>query len=379
MHVGKDYYVEMSRPEAIQHLSIRPSSPTNTKILPKSTTATMEEESKRTTIRPSTTTKDDNDDNNNTISNNINQGNTDEQINETKSAAPMGFFEIREEYDSQGREIKAEAIDVAKELKYLQKQSKNEGNADNLLEGYSSKNKGISSSSWELEEEFHEEVEEKKTRANVSDEDYAALSSRLEELALLEEQAKKQKKTNIKSSKKLQSKSWGKGFLDGPKKSKNNHNIEGGKNSIKKSSNDGGWGTGFLNNPKKSEKSIKKVSQVQRTVTDSSRSEAQSRNSANIMSESAKKVVFQQNDEIREIPRIGQRSAADLRPQVPQKQSPINPPVQSRSLEKNIFTGLVKERPVATNRIGGLRSETAPAPRKKKLSKFAQERQTQGR
>eukprot|EP00591_Stephanopyxis_turris_P003917 CAMPEP_0195533376 /NCGR_PEP_ID=MMETSP0794_2-20130614/40352_1 /TAXON_ID=515487 /ORGANISM="Stephanopyxis turris, Strain CCMP 815" /LENGTH=50 /DNA_ID=CAMNT_0040665875 /DNA_START=12 /DNA_END=161 /DNA_ORIENTATION=+ len=42
----------------------------------------------------------------------------------------MAFFEIREEYDSEGNEIKAEAIDVSKELKYWSKQNP-DNNDDN--------------------------------------------------------------------------------------------------------------------------------------------------------------------------------------------------------------------------------------------------------
>ena len=204
---------------------------------------------------------------------------------EQSSEPALPFFEIREELDVDGREVRAEAVNVVKELEYLQKK---EGKVTAMVPMA-----GVSSEIPELDES---------ERVSISDVEYEALSARLEELARLEEQAEIAKAENMKSSSKLQSK---------------------------------GWAKGFLNAKPKAERPAKNV-----LTTD-------------------KKVGFHAQDAVREIPRIGQRSASELKP------------VARKEIDSQVFSGVIRERPVGT------RTESVKPVPQKKLSRFAQERQEQ--
>jgi hypothetical protein len=211
--------------------------------------------------------------------------------------AELPFFEIREELDDDGREVTSEAVNVAKELEYLQKK---EGKSPVLVVP-------VAGDDVSDLPEVHEPLRP------VSKDEYETISARLEELARLEEQADSAKAENIKSSTKLQSKGWGKGFLNAKPKAK------------------------------------------RPAHTNATTGCAQ-----------AKKVGFHAHHDVKEIPsRIGQRaSASEL----------ITPVVAARKeIDDKVFSGVIRERPVVPGTTTATESVKPAAP-KKKLSRFAQER-----
>lgn len=232
----------------------------------------------------------------------------------TPTTQPTGlpFFEIREEYDDQGREVRGEAINVMKELEYLQKKESGEGVGKSTRSMYNESALPV--------QESQEDIERPKM---VSDQEYSRLSSRLDELARMEEEADVKRKSNQISAKKLQSKGWTKGFLTGNKKKSSS--------SKKKKPQKASAGTAI---------------QLEKKPP------------------SERKVGFQKQDQIREIPRVGTRSAADLKPPAPRKPS----------IESDVFNGVVRERMPGS---GQQTVASKPATRKK-LSRFAQERQEMG-
>lgn len=231
----------------------------------------------------------------------------------------LPFFEIREEFDEHGKEISSEAINVAKELEFLQRSE--EGKMDSAIRATPVKQPVVV------------EVEATATKPKVSDEEYNDIASRLEELSMLEEEAEAMKKLNQTSSKRLQGSGWAKGFLNKKKPAK-----------------------------KKPTKSAGKPKPLQAAAGESSM---------------GRKVGFQEeNNQIKEIPRVGERS-------LPSKaQSTQSTP--TKPIENSVFNGVIQERPVASTVLerptvtatGGVQERpaaTAAAP-KKKLSRFAQQR-----
>lgn len=113
------------------------------------------------------------------------------QATPAPKAVPQ-FYEIREQIDDHGNEIKGEAIGVTKQLELVYPTD-----ADDV--------------STEMEVE---DMMVTKPLKPVSDQEYAALVTRMDELARLEEQDAANRKDNQASSKKIQSKGWSKGFLN---------------------------------------------------------------------------------------------------------------------------------------------------------------------
>lgn len=243
--------------------------------------------------------------------------------NRTESSTPQ-FFEIREEYSESGKDIRGELINVTKELERFGKEAS--GKPDPQVD------------TWRGSDSDEDEGgEEASTATNgdvlkqLSDEQYASLSARLDELAQLEERANLDKSTNKKSAKKLQSKGWSKGF--------------------------------FNSKPKK--KPQLKSSAPASPAT------------------ASRKVAFEQTDSIREIPRIGEKSinttrkpsaSVGVRPKTANKaQQQLHP---GKLLEESIFTGVVREKPARAVPYNQQQLQQQPvAAPKKKLSRFAQERQ----
>lgn len=260
---------------------------------------------------------------------------------------PLPFIEIKEEFDKDGNEIKAEAMNMSRQLHNIRQeiQSKKDGNQgkheilDTLLDSVPQLTDGddsevIMSEDDETSTIGHEEAVEESRRP------YAEISSRLDQLILLEEEDEKKKASNVKSSKRLQGKGWSKGFLsNGAKGSKN--------------------------------KSDKKKSKIieQNAVPGSS---------------NAKKVQFQKSPKVKEIPRIGTRSIESSRNTAQRAQEP------SSSLEQTILGGSKQNstRPSKSISVGNVIEQNSnanatklpqnqEAEPKKKLSKFAQRRQQQ--
>ena len=257
------------------------------------------------------------------------------------------FIEIREEIDGSGQVVRSEAIDVSKQLEYLKK-SENDEMSSAAEDGVQTERAAAAA-----EVEFEDDVEmmteqenNRNTLRPLSDTEYDTLAERLEELARLEEQAESDKAVNLKSSTKLQSRGWSKGFLNqkAPRK-KNNRKS-----------------------PPPAAAAAASKSPTAKT----------------------KAIVFGQ-DEVREIPRVGERSVRNMLTKPPSSSSS-----SSRPLEQSIFSGIVQETgaapaplpvvdaapPQVSRFAQQQRQSVAPPaaaqPTTKKLSRFAQERQ-QGR
>jgi len=236
------------------------------------------------------------------------------------SSGPLPFFEIREEFDEQGNEIKSEAINVAKELEYLQRNE--DGKLDSAV-------RAVSSSKNQQSTELQED-QPATTKPVISEEEYQELTSRFNELARLEEQDESNKRTNQTSSKKLQGSGWAKGFLNKKKPA-----------------------------TKKKPTAAPVVDVAPRTST-------------------GKKVGFQEEaNQIKEIPRVGERS-------VPSR-TPTN--THTKPIETSVFNGVIQERPVTVavqernvtaSSAAGVQERAAATsedvPPKKELSRFAQQR-----
>jgi prefoldin subunit 5 len=121
------------------------------------------------------------------------------------STPAIPYFEIREELDTSGNEIGSEAIDVSQHLEYLR-------NNTDVVDGDTLPPR-VNQPSVDSGPAEEIPVENDKPKP-LSDQDFDALSSRLEELAMLEEASGNEKAVNLTSAKKLQSKGWSKGFLN---------------------------------------------------------------------------------------------------------------------------------------------------------------------
>lgn len=128
------------------------------------------------------------------------------KVNEKQPDIPLAYFDIREEYDSNGIEIFANAINIAKEIEYLQRKEE-----ENLV---STHRVSFQHDQSNVEPSIIEENQE--PRKDINDEEYKHLSNRLSELAKSEEAAKELTRAG---SLELEGSGWGKGFLN--KKNKN--------------------------------------------------------------------------------------------------------------------------------------------------------------
>mmetsp|Transcript_24790 Transcript_24790/g.36691 ORF Transcript_24790/g.36691 Transcript_24790/m.36691 type:complete len:327 (+) Transcript_24790:228-1208(+) len=221
-------------------------------------------------------------------------------------APSMPYFEIREEYDEDGNEIRAEAINVAKELEYLQRKE----------------NENIDSAVRKAESQDMELLEQKQneTKTDVTNEEYEQISSRLEKLARLEEEAEAKQKINKASSQKLQGSGWGKGFLNRKKKSSVMNEVLTSRNKISK------------------EKELPKQ-------------------------QSAKKVNFAETHE-----------SPEMQSQTESSLNNLTTMRARRPIESNVFSGFIKERDVGEQSKPSHRAEEST---KKPLSLFAQRRLAQ--
>lgn len=262
------------------------------------------------------------------------------------------FMEIREECDSDGNILRSEIINVSNQMKRLddtlkQASGKSEGDgkqlgdilAQTLKDGESDIVSNVNDA---MDEEYSTTEASAETTAQptmtVSDAEYASLCSRLEELERLEEEDAKSKISNTKNSKRLQSKGWSKGFL----------------------------------NPKKKNPKEKTVAMPMQAAT---RLES---NTSTINDNSTKKEVsFSAQNEVKEIPRIGQSkvppraSPIVLDPtklEVPTTEMDPFPLVSTVPFEENVFRGVVQERGSSAPT-----QDSGPV-EKKKLSRFAMQR-----
>ena len=179
------------------------------------------------------------------------------------------------------------------------------------------------------------------TQTKVSDEEFAALSVRLDELARLEQEEETQKEENRKSAKQLRSKGWAKGFLN------------------KQTS------------PTKPKAAAAKRAEPSRVPPSNAtppvnHTETQAPNS----NDTGRAVGFMETDQVREIPRIGQRSVSEI-----QKPSAVKQPILQSSV---VVSEVVRERPRKGRPKGTDSPQSNKDPPPKKLSRFAQQRMGRG-
>lgn len=248
----------------------------------------------------------------------------------THSAAesPVGFFEIREEYDDTGNEIRAEAINVARELEFLEKGDETEVSALLRKPVEWNANGDISTNNTSSTDAMNAlDNDDDNSKPVVTDMDFEKLSLRLEELARLEEETEAGKAINRKSAKTLQGSGWAKGFLNRPPPP-----------------------------PKRSTRIAADNKVAVRTIPNNSGKPR-----------TTKHVKFGGTD-IREIPRVG--TSAGTPPTVPR-------PSPRQSISNAIFKDVVAERPVIQVREAAapVNVPHPPAPTtERKLSRFAQQR-----
>eukprot|EP00978_Attheya_sp_CCMP212_P007025 scaffold16416_cov52-Attheya_sp.AAC.12 len=263
---------------------------------------------------------------------------------QSPTSSSLPFIEIREEYDTDGKEIRSEIVNVAEELKELKdkvRQKKKTGPPEDGTAEDSETPETVMSDWIErismdaIDDDSDHVAEEEEVRQKQLR--YEEISSRLEELERLEEMDVKEKKVNKKSSKQLQSKGWSKGFLTSSPTSKKTKANSVPPNKVPSS----------LNKPNIGKETLSK------TVP-------------SVSVPPKKKVGFSDSDnDVRSIPRIGQRSIRE-----------VTPPSRGnrKSFDSSVFSGVIAERPVsAVVATPPTLQEAATAP-KKKLSRFAQQR-----
>jgi hypothetical protein len=234
----------------------------------------------------------------------------------------MPYFEIREEYNDSGQQITGQATNVSKQLEYLQKQTAGES-----VVHVPPESKDDDDADADDDENWEEvRVEDLKP---FNEEGYSSLSTRLEELERLEEEANKQQEGNSKI--KSMRKGWAKGFLNAKKKP-----APAPSRSIS------------TQKPAPTRKPVPPPVATQKP--------APARENAPT---TERRVNFQGEDQVKEIPRVGERSVSE-----------VKKPAARKQIEESVFNGVVKER--AT--VPSAPRQEQPAP-KKKLSRFAQQRQ----
>jgi hypothetical protein len=237
----------------------------------------------------------------------------------------MPYFEIREEYSDSGKQITGQATNVSKQLEYLQKQSSDES-VVHVPPEQSKDDDGPDD-----DDENWEEVRVEDLKP-VNEEGYSSLSTRLEELERLEEEASKQEAGNSKI--KSMRKGWSKGFLNAKKPAKKPAPAPTKSISTQQ--------------PAPTRKAAPPLAPPQKPTPATAHAPTTER-----------RVNFQGEDQVKEIPRVGERSVSD-----------VKKPAARKQIEESVFNGVVKERATAPS---APRQEQPPP--KKKLSRFAQQRQ----
>jgi hypothetical protein len=264
-----------------------------------------------------------------------------------ESSSETPYFEIREELDDAGALVRSEAINVTRHLEYWQQQARSSHDETATMDtSHNVAAKDASIPAVPLDEtppSVEHLIELPQTEGApqpLSDSDYEALMARLDQLALLEEQADLQKEVNIKSSVALQSKGWSKGFFN--KKSATKKSAVINNNSMVKESA-----------MVKERRALERDTASVETARD----------------QRPKSVAFTETNQVQEIPRVGERSVHSIA----KKPQPITSP---KPLDPSLFPGLVveqaKRRPIDTN-IAATGASVDSVDRPK--SRFAQQRQ----
>ncbi len=375
VHTGEGKYVDMTRSEASEYFEEELSTLDKTK---KSPVPSIKQKSALKKVNKSTERAKPHD-----------HSGITETTNEEPTEPTWPLMEIREECDSNGNFLRSEVVNMSDEMKRLDETFKHASITDEIGDGKKLGNLLAQSlkagdGSIMKYDDFSIAQNEKLCSENAKlgtleskskqqsqaerDEEYLVIRRRLEELEKMEVEDEKAKSENIKSSTRLQSRGWSRGFLNNSSKKK----------TIKKSSPIAGH-----------QHANKKIMNEQKMAEHSTASD---QNAAFVQAKS--KVSFSATNEVKEIPRIGvskvpkKTSSLVLDPSkldVPD-QIKAFPPMPSVPFEEKVFRGVVKERnslaPCAGNEKisvdnAGVASVIGEVPGKKKLSRFAQQRQQQ--
>jgi hypothetical protein len=275
-------------------------------------------------------------------------------------------MDIVEEYDESGNQVKAEALDVSKQLIDFQRKMKGEyQNGETKEESHT---ESVTANSTEFDDDsFDQQDRESNEEVSTKTQSYEEISARLDELALLEAEEETKTDLNLKSSKTIQGKGWKQGFLSN--KSSKTYDNKKNTNFTK------------VNAPSNAEKI---------STTDASL------NSTNIKESTddrERKVQFSKDHQVKEIPRIGTKSIQDVmgppRPSPESTRNIISPQDLDQIMMKNVVMspsvdvidpsketkpvsmGGVVERQDVTSEMNTISEDNQP----KKLSRFAQRRQ----
>ena len=289
----------------------------------------------------------------------VESGNGFSALNESPppSAPILPFMEIREEIDRDGNEVKAEALNVSNELVNFQRElkekkavmnkedndkSKQDINQDRneivdaLLENLPEQN-DINHNEGGVESAAYNESTNNniKNKIQKRTKGYDEITSRLDRLILLEEEDAKKKAENAKSSKRLIGKGWAKGFFEKSPSASTKPKV---RNKAEARVSD-----------KNIESSIEEKHPNKKTVR------------------------FKASNEVKEIPRIGNRSIAEAVIPTGSKLHLSPQPIPKR---ETVSIGNIFERNQSQSNNILQQPQTTAEPRKK-LSKFAQRRQQQ--
>jgi hypothetical protein len=289
----------------------------------------------------------------------------------TPTALP--FVEIQEEYTDDGKQVYGKAVDISSKLQSLWKQEESDRRKEE--QKYQSDNDdengeyGVNNQTQlttehvlcpETERTRNDSISEisnskaEKPEVLISDQEYDRISKRLEELAFLEEQELQQQQVRVSQ----------------PKRKHSNKKPTIGAFQFQK---------GFLNakSKKVSAKTIKETTTTKIDMPQQPPSEP-------AVTEKSKITIDTSKNTIQEIPKEGNQQP------VPPKQSSSSSATSGKTmLAQNIFSGNIQERPqqqivpTRANIVGvtttnnDSNNNKNPAPKKKRVSRFAQERMVQ--
>jgi hypothetical protein len=262
-----------------------------------------------------------------------------------ESEPSPAFFEIREEINELGEVVTSEAVDITQHLKLWEKEV-----TETSRKVPSTTVSTTSGSTPEGESGTEDEKLQLEAR-KVEDEEYAAIAARLDELARLEEDETAQKSQSRKSAKYLQSKGWSKGFLNRPSK-------QSTKTPVVAPAPEASSGVVSAGAPvtTRTANTVSNPAPVAQSLDPISGPEAPRR---------GRVVGFAPENQVREIPRVGQRSVKEI-------------PKPGKPIQQTILSSVVRERPRQRRDAGQSRPEESSADDEeeapRRLSRFAQQR-----
>jgi hypothetical protein len=262
-----------------------------------------------------------------------------------ESEPSPAFFEIREEINELGEVVTSEAVDITQHLKLWEKE------VTEASRKVPSTTVSTTSGSTPEGESGTEDEKLQSEARKVEDEEYAALAARLDELARLEEDETAQKSESRKSAKSLQSKGWSKGFLNRPSK-------QSTKTPVVAPAPEASSGVVSAGAPvtTRTANTVSNPAPVAQSLDPISGPEAPRR---------GRVVGFAPENQVREIPRVGQRSVKEI-------------PKPGKPIQQTILSSVVRERPRQSRNAGQGRPEESSADDKeeapRRLSRFAQQR-----